>query len=76
LIGMQATKNPDVLNTEAKTFMGYSNFPKEVLPVPKEFMQTVGNLVYYSQKQKVRYTSQPFEYWCTKTPFRVDISLR
>jgi hypothetical protein len=38
---------------KVKTFLGYSDFPKEILPVPKEWIAETGNLVLFSQHEKV-----------------------
>jgi hypothetical protein len=34
--------------------MGYSYFPKELVPTPKDWVATTGNLVFHREHPKVR----------------------
>lgn len=34
--------------------MGYSNFPKEIIPAPKAWVEKDGNLVFFRDHEKVR----------------------
>ena len=55
--------------------LGYSYFPMELAPIPRSWVETTGNLVFWGQHEKVCHVKPRFQYWIAEQAIRLGILL-